>query len=190
MRPSVVSTTPCSWAISTISRSSTSVEYGPSRKSSPGWNTLPSLISSPDNGPRMVWNATSHCAARKLMEYGLRLPAVRANTPMMPNCSNVTAATAAVIAHTSEAIRSMASIAANTAATTSNTVRSITSVLTWLARLSTTRSNAPAPRTSSLTMPSTRAREIGASADSTEPSRPESSSAISVVTAYASVSGT
>jgi len=113
----------------------------------------------------------------------LRFPAVRANTPTMENCSSVTTITATAIAHPSESSRSIASIAAVTDATTSSTVLTSTSVLTWFARWSTTRSSATAPGVSSLTMPSTRAREIGVSADSIEPSRPDKSSAAMVTAA-------
>ena len=101
----------------------------------------------------------------------------------MENCSSVTTTTATAIAHPSESSRSIASIAPVTDARTSRTVLTRTSVLTWFARWSTTRRSASAPGVSSLTMPSTRAREIGASADSIEPSRPDSKSAATVTAA-------
>ena len=95
----------------------------------------------------------------------------------------VTTSTAAAIAHPSESNTPMASMAADTDAVTSSTVLTRTRVLTWFARWSTTRSSASAPGVSSLTMPSTRAREIGVRADSTEPSTPASSSATMVMAA-------
>ncbi len=51
MLRSPASTTPRSSAMSTSSRSSTSVENGPSRKPRPGVIALPSRISSVDTGP-------------------------------------------------------------------------------------------------------------------------------------------